>query len=86
MRGSRGERPDAQVSALPPHYLDEAGGRCGIWKHRKGVCATWFCKHSRGATGRRFWAMLDQLLATVERELTRWCVLGVDLSAKAVNR
>jgi hypothetical protein len=68
-----------------PHYLDEAGGRCGIWKHRNGVCATWFCKHSRGATGRRFWAIADDLLATVERDVGRWCVLELGLSAEALG-
>jgi hypothetical protein len=40
-----------------PHYLDEAGGQCGIWRYRNGICATWFCKHTRGpvalASGRR---------------------------------
>ena len=36
-----------------PHYREEAGGACGIWRHRNGVCSTWFCKYSRGATGQR---------------------------------
>jgi Fe-S-cluster containining protein len=26
-----------------PFLLEE--GRCGIWKHRYSVCATWFCQH-----------------------------------------
>lgn len=37
-----------------PHYIEE-GGLCGIWQHRNSVCATWFCKHVRGAMGFRFW-------------------------------
>jgi hypothetical protein len=67
-----------------PHYLEEEGGRCGIWKHRASVCATWFCKHVRGATGMRFWQTLHQLLESVERSLSRWCVLDLDIGADAL--
>jgi hypothetical protein len=69
-----------------PHYLAEAGGACGIWRHRNGVCSTWFCKYARGATGQRFWRSLDQLLATVERELARWCLLRLDLEPEVLGR
>src|SRR5262245_25747140 len=31
-----------------PHYVSE-GGKCGIWRHREAICATWFCKRERGA-------------------------------------
>lgn len=64
-----GRDPDLRC----PHYLDEAGGLCGIWRHRNGVCATWFCKHDRGAAGQRFWNAAEVLLALVERELSHWC-------------
>ncbi len=56
-----------------PHYLVESGGQCGIWQHRNGVCATWFCKHERGATSQRFWQALEALLTLIERELSHWC-------------
>jgi len=69
-----------------PHYLAERGGRCGVWRHRAAVCATWFCKHVRGATGRRFWRALHQLLASVEGSLARWCVLELDVGAEALAR
>lgn len=69
-----------------PHYREEAGGACGIWRHRNGVCSTWFCKYSRGATGQRFWLGLEQLLAIVERELTRWCLLRLDLDPTLLTR
>jgi hypothetical protein len=69
-----------------PHYREDAGGACGIWRHRNGVCSTWFCKHSRGATGQRFWHGLEQLLATVERELARWCLLRLDLDSDLLAR
>jgi Fe-S-cluster containining protein len=57
-----------------PHYVAE-GGRCGIWRHREATCATWFCKHERGATGQMFWAAVRELLHGVERDLARWSVL-----------
>ncbi len=69
------------TSLLCPHYRPDAGGACGIWRHRNGVCSTWFCKHERGATGQRFWQALEQLLAIVERNLARWCLLEVGVDA-----
>ena len=69
-----------------PHYLEEQGGRCGVWKHRASVCATWFCKHVRGATGMGFWRTLHQLLGSVERSLSHWCVLELDVGADALAR
>jgi hypothetical protein len=56
-----------------PHYLPEDGGKCGIWRHRNGVCATWFCKHEHGAAGQALWRALAELLGTVERQLALWC-------------
>ncbi len=56
-----------------PHYLDEGGGQCGIWRHRAAVCATWFCKYVRGAVGQRFWQALHRQLSAVEGELSVWC-------------
>lgn len=69
-----------------PHYLEEQGGRCGVWKHRASVCATWFSKHARGVTGMRFWRALHQLLGSVERSLSHWCVLELDIDANALAR
>jgi len=68
-----------------PHYLDEQGGRCGIWRHRNGVCATWFCKHVRGAVGLRFWRGLEQLLTAVEWQLVRWSVLELGVEADTLH-
>jgi len=59
-----------------PHYVAE-GGRCGIWRHREATCATWFCKHERGATGQTFWTAIRDLLHGVEHDLARWCVLSL---------
>lgn len=56
-----------------PHFIED-GGRCGIWRHRPSVCATWHCKHERGALGKAFWNALHQLLSGVQKILSRWCV------------
>jgi hypothetical protein len=69
-----------------PHYRADAGGACGVWRHRNAVCATWFCKHVRGATGQRFWHSLEQLLTIAERELSRWCLLQAGVEATVLAR
>ncbi|HEX8073082.1 MAG TPA: hypothetical protein VF546_24255 [Pyrinomonadaceae bacterium] len=69
-----------------PHYLAEAGGRCGVWAHRAAVCATWFCKYERGATGQSFWQALHRLLAAAEQSLARWCVLELDPGGAAFEQ
>ena len=90
------DRPslEANVSAMGqserlrcPHYVDEQGGLCGIWNHRHAVCATWFCKHERGAFGYRAWKSLEELLATAENELALWCAgeLGLAPEVLAVS-
>src|SRR5690606_27951837 len=60
-----------------PYYLQEAGGLCGVWRHRNGICATWYCKHDRGARGQRFWQALEVLLTVIERELGHWCAVTI---------
>lgn len=67
-----------------PHYIEE-GGRCGIWKHRESWCATWFCKHERGAAGQRFWMAIKQVLNTVEEGLATWCVYQLDVGTDALK-
>jgi hypothetical protein len=61
-----------------PHYIDERGGLCGVWKHRSAICSTWFCKHVRGAVGLAFWKSLEYLLATIEGELAWWNVVELN--------
>jgi hypothetical protein len=68
-----GRDPDLRC----PHYIHEAGGLCGVWRHRNAVCATWYCKHDRGAAGQRFWRAAEALLTLVERELSHWCACQV---------
>jgi len=67
-----------------PHYLADEGGRCGVWKHRASICATWFCKYVRGEVGLNFWRSIHQLLTAVESSLSRWCVL--ELGADTLRR
>jgi hypothetical protein len=69
-----------------PHYLEEHGGRCGVWKHRNAVCATWFCKHNRGATGETIWTAIRRLLGLAEIGLAWWCVREVGLDTAALHQ
>lgn len=70
-------------SLLCPHYDD---GRCTVWRHRESTCATWFCKHTRGAVHKAFWNRLQQLMRATERHLARHCAveLGVPVEGLAV--
>lgn len=70
---------------LCPHYVAEESGRCGIWKHRPGVCATWHCKYVRGAVGSKFWQSLLQLLGVVEESLSRWCVYTLEIEVEGLR-
>jgi hypothetical protein len=68
-----------------PHYVEDTG-RCGIWRHRGSTCATWFCKHVRGAVGRDFWrTSLERLLNVLEKDLAQWCLLEVGLGGEAIE-
>jgi len=69
-----------------PHYLVDRGGQCGMWRHRNAVCATWFCKHVRGAVGQAFWRAVLHLLREVERSLACWAVLELGLEEATLGR
>ncbi len=64
-----------------PHHRDDGG--CGIWAHRPAVCATWFCKHERGAVGRRLWMDLYRTLVAVERVVSLWCLRQMGVPAES---
>ncbi len=68
-----------------PHYIDEQGGLCGIWKYRNSICSTWFCKYVRGAQGRKFWEAAKQLLLAIEDDLARWCVMELEVGDEALE-
>jgi hypothetical protein len=65
-----------------PHYVSEGGGRCGIWKYRNSVCSTWFCKYERGASGRKVWKHVRELLTAVETELSLSCAVHFGIDAE----
>ena len=68
-----------------PHYISDSG-RCGIWRNRNSICATWFCKHVRGHLGYRFWRDgLQRLLQAVEMDLARWCVLELEFGDESLR-
>ncbi|HWA15773.1 MAG TPA: hypothetical protein VG817_05030 [Gemmatimonadales bacterium] len=82
-----GHIPDAFGRARSmrcPHFIEE-GGLCGVWRFRESTCATWFCKHERGAVAKEFWVRLHRLLALVERNLAGWCVLELDMGTDALR-
>lgn len=68
-----------------PHYIDEQGGLCGVWKYRNSICSTWFCKYVRGAQGRKFWEAAKQLLLAIEDDLARWCVMELEVGDDALE-
>ncbi len=67
-----------------PHYIEE-GGLCGVWRARESTCATWFCKHERGAVAKRFWQELHRLLVITERQVAAWCVVQLDVGPEALS-
>jgi hypothetical protein len=82
-----GERTFGRSPALRcPHYLEAEGGLCGVWRHRNAVCATWFCKHERGAVGEALWRAVEHLLGSVERALARWCLVQLDVEPDVLRR
>jgi hypothetical protein len=50
------------------------------------VCATWFCKYSRGAVGLKFWQAMRTLLKAVENDLARWCLLKLRFDTRTLER
>lgn len=67
-----------RAPALRCHYLGPQG-ECSVWRHRPGVCATWYCKYVRGGTGARFWELAAKLLHDVERDLAHWCMARLNV-------
>jgi len=62
------------VGSGPEHacpHLDQ--GLCSIWAHRHATCATWWCKHERGAAGQAAWHALRAFLLATEDALALWC-------------
>jgi hypothetical protein len=64
-----------------PHYID---GACGVWQNRTANCATWYCRHTRGAGGQRAWSAMRRLLQEVEQQLSLWCAMRLGFRASAL--
>lgn len=71
-------------SAIVCPYLDRSEGSCTIWRHRNATCATWHCKHERGALGYAHWRMLHAVLTVIERDLATWCLVDSTLPMTAI--
>jgi hypothetical protein len=67
-----------------PYYLEELGA-CGVWRHRNAICSTAFCKHNRGAVGRRFWSSMTSLLGWMSEALAMHCALELGLDDEALR-
>jgi hypothetical protein len=67
-----------RAPALRWLYLSPKG-ECSVWRHRPSVCATWYCKHVRGATGARFWELAAKLLHDVDLDLAHWCMAQLNV-------
>jgi len=64
---------------LCPHYAVEADN-CGIWRHRNGVCSSYFCRPVRGLDGATFWlGGFRPLSRAVEPALAQWAAREVGL-------
>tara|TARA_B100001750_G_scaffold98045_1_gene77653 strand:+ start:1323 stop:2357 length:1035 start_codon:yes stop_codon:yes gene_type:complete len=67
-------------------YLDasDESHRCTVHEARNAVCATWFCKHERGAVGGRFWLAMRAFLAAAETALAHHCLTELAVSPEAL--
>ncbi|WP_455205091.1 hypothetical protein [Kaarinaea lacus] len=65
-------------------YLVKEEQICSIWSHRISTCSTWFCKHNRGKIGLDFWDALRALLDEVQKILSYWCLLEMEIGEDAL--
>jgi hypothetical protein len=49
------------------------------------MCATWYCKHVRGAVGQHFWRSVHRVLAKAEEVLSAHCVHTLDPGREALE-
>ena len=63
------EKSFGRSEALLCPYYEREGGTCSIWRHREGVCSTFFCKHTGGAAAHKLWTSLLSYLRHLEGAL-----------------
>jgi Fe-S-cluster containining protein len=80
----KAERFGKDPSFRCPHFLEQETGICVIWPYRNAACATYFCRHVRGAFGAKFWNTLKLLLTAAENAAAQWCVHRLDLDYEAL--
>jgi hypothetical protein len=69
---------------LCPHY-NVAADNCGIWKHRNGVCSSYFCRPMRGYLGATFWiGGFRPLSRTLEPALAQWAARQAGLPESCI--
>jgi hypothetical protein len=69
-----------------PHLVltgEPGGTACAVWSNRDAVCATWWCRYERGASGLRAWWSLRFLFRGLEHALALWCCLEEGLDSDA---
>jgi hypothetical protein len=70
-------------AAVCPHH-EPATGRCAVWRWREASCATWYCKHTRGARGKALWNRVHQLLSRLERAVAWHAAVTLEIPAEGL--
>ncbi len=65
---------------LCPYFIKE-NGYCSVWKYRESVCSTFFCKTVAAQNGKMFWDSVKGYLVYSQTNLTKYCLLKLDLSS-----
>jgi hypothetical protein len=65
-------------NAIVCPYLEREKGLCTVWKHREGVCSTYYCKYTLGMPGKEFWRNLKEYIGYVEVGLCRYAIMAID--------
>lgn len=73
------------ASLACPHYASGTGA-CGVWAWRESTCATWFCKHTRGAVAKAMWNRVHALAAALERAVAWRCAVELGVPAEGLAR
>lgn len=77
------ERLFGRSEALLCEYYSDGG--CGIWRYRNAVCATWFCKHTRGEISKNFWRDVRSFLLSVEESVSFSIALRLGIPDTAIR-
>lgn len=83
LRATEAEHFGRLREARCPHFDDATRG-CSLWAHRESTCATWYCKHTRGAVSLAYWNRLHQFLSRVERALALHLALRLGIAPEGL--